>query len=133
MNATLRTDFDRFLFTSLGDDANGLPVTLMTALARLGVDPWEEAAELAVLSPDSATRKLISRLSSLPSGLRAKVDTDFAKRLVDLLHWAPRVSAPASARVLPPAWAALPKPLRFALYLLSVLMFMFLLRWAFGS
>jgi len=40
MTAKLRKDFDEFLFAPVGEDASGMPLTLLTVLARLGVDPW---------------------------------------------------------------------------------------------
>jgi len=34
-------DFDPFLFASVGEDRNGANVTVISALARLGLDPWK--------------------------------------------------------------------------------------------
>ena len=39
----LGCEFDRFLYASVGDDNNGMPLTVLSALARMDVDPWEEA------------------------------------------------------------------------------------------
>ena len=58
MTAPLRTDFNDFLFAAVASDASG-PLTMLTVLARRGVDPWAEAADLAALSRDSATGRLI--------------------------------------------------------------------------
>ena len=33
--------FDQFLYASGGDDANGMPLTVLSALARMDVDPWD--------------------------------------------------------------------------------------------
>ncbi len=68
MTAPLRTDLDDFLFAPIADDTNGMPMTMITALARSGVDPWAEAADLAVLSRESATQKLILLLAGVPNG-----------------------------------------------------------------
>jgi hypothetical protein len=96
MTATLRTDFDAFLYSSVGDDANGLPLTLLTVLARLGVDPWDEAADLASLPTEPALQRLAARLESMPNGPASAADTvTLATRLIKLLHRAP---APAPAR-----------------------------------
>ena len=96
MTAPLRTDFDSFLFASVGDDANGQPLTLLTVLARLGVDPWEEAADLASLSSETAMQRLAARLESMPNGPASPEDTvNVASRLIKLLH---RVPAPTPVR-----------------------------------
>ena len=50
MTNPARIDFDEFLYAPIGADASGNPVTLLSALARLDMDPWEEAANLARLS-----------------------------------------------------------------------------------
>lgn len=59
-------DFDRFLFACVGEDSNGTDVTVVSALARLGLDPWKEAAELAVLGQEAAR----ARLGTLLSGVK---------------------------------------------------------------
>ncbi|MEO3414943.1 hypothetical protein AAFO92_09830 [Roseovarius sp. CAU 1744] len=55
-------NFDRFLYASDGEDKNGQVISL-SALTRLGLDPWEEASELGALSRDVAHNRLSSRLS----------------------------------------------------------------------
>ena len=40
----LHSDLNDFLFASVGDEQNGMPLSVLSALTRLGVDPWEEAA-----------------------------------------------------------------------------------------
>ena len=40
----LHSDLNDFLFASVGDEQNGMPLSVISALTRLGVDPWEEAA-----------------------------------------------------------------------------------------
>lgn len=56
-------DFDPFLFADVGKDRAETVVTLLSALARLGLDPWKEAAELAILGPAVAQDRLESHLS----------------------------------------------------------------------
>lgn len=60
------SDFDRFLYATVGEDRDGHDVTVLSTLARLGLDPWKEASELAMLSRDAAH----DRLSSVLSGFR---------------------------------------------------------------
>lgn len=47
-------EYDPFLQAFVGNDENGHPVTVLSTLARLDVDPWEEATALAALSSDAA-------------------------------------------------------------------------------
>src|SRR6187402_3613179 len=98
MSAPLRTDFNDFLFSPVADDANGMHLTLLSVLARTGVDPWLEAADLAALSRESATQKLISVLARVPNGPPPGADTaNVASRLVELLHAPKHKTATATA------------------------------------
>ena len=56
-------EFERFLYASVGEDQNGSIVTVLSTLARLDLDPWEEAAELAALGREAARLRLGLRLS----------------------------------------------------------------------
>jgi hypothetical protein len=56
-------DFSRFLYAYVGADANGSVVTVLSTLARLGLDPWQEASELGALSNVAASARLSSILS----------------------------------------------------------------------
>lgn len=60
------SDFDPFLYAFVGDDRNGCKVTVISALARLGLDPWKESAELAALGQEAAH----ARLGTLLSGFK---------------------------------------------------------------
>lgn len=63
-------DFNRFLYASVGQDRNGYVVTVLSALARLGLDPWKEAGELAALGRDAAgarLEKLLARFHDVPA------------------------------------------------------------------
>jgi hypothetical protein len=87
MTTALRTDLNDFLYAPIAHDANGVSLTVLSVLARLDVDPWAHAAELADLSRDSATEKLISVLAGVPNGPSPGADTaTMASRLVALLH-----------------------------------------------
>src|SRR5690242_19308420 len=99
-------EFDAFLSASIGEDADGVGVTVMSALARLGLDPWSEAARLSDLPREAAVAALVLTLGRLPAGSwqRAgdQVDDqvgdrvgvgDLARRLADCL---PRSHRPVS-------------------------------------
>ena len=63
-------EFERFLYASVGEDRNGYVVTVLSALARLGLDPWNETAELVNLGRDAAGARLallLSRLRDVPA------------------------------------------------------------------
>lgn len=62
-----RTELDPFLFAPIGEERNGMLLNVLSALARLDVDPWHEAASLMVIPTPDATARLTWLLSSLPS------------------------------------------------------------------
>jgi hypothetical protein len=101
----LGSEFEPFLFAPIGEDNHGMVLSLLSALARLNVDPWEEAATLAQLPRDTATRKLASLISTLPDGASARADSaTIAARLIPLL---PNRAVPESpSRTTPPAVGA---------------------------
>jgi hypothetical protein len=81
-----RPEFDDFLYAPIGADRNEMPLSVLSALARLDVDPWEEAAELSELPKDTATQKLASLIARLPGGQWAQADSRaIADRLIELL------------------------------------------------
>src|SRR5665213_2108083 len=64
--SVLAPEFDDFLFAPIGEERNGMPLSVVSALARLDVDPWQEAANLAELPRTTATRRLTSLIATLP-------------------------------------------------------------------
>lgn len=56
-------EFDPFLYASVGEDRNGYAVTVLSTLARLGLDPWKETAELVALGQDAARARLATLLA----------------------------------------------------------------------
>ena len=132
MTATLRTDFDAFLFAPIGEDTNGMPLTLLSVLARLGIDPWEEAADLAHLPLEPALQRLTSRLEAAPNSRPASAaDTvNIATRLMALLHRAPARTPSAPAPIPQLKIATQSKGVRLAIYCLIGLLFMLVGQWA---
>ncbi len=84
-------DYHKFLYATVGDETNGMQLTLLSALARRNVDPWAEAEELSQLSGDRARTRLAAMLESSP-GLAVLADRiALAGRLIPLLpHGSPR-------------------------------------------
>ena len=80
------SEFDAFLFAPVGDDGNGMLLSVLSALARLDVDPWQEAANLAQLPRSTATERLTSLIAALPGRPASQPDPEaIAARLVALL------------------------------------------------
>jgi hypothetical protein len=78
--------FDSFLHATIGDDRNGMRLSVLSALARLDLDPWHEAASLASLAGPSAIERLTHMISALPDEPSAHRDSaSIAARLVTLL------------------------------------------------
>ncbi len=82
---SLGSEFDDFLFAPIGEDKKGMLVSVLSGLARLNKDPWEEAEKLAQLPVDTATPRLISLISSMSDTLSDKLDPGkIAARLAKL-------------------------------------------------
>jgi hypothetical protein len=82
----LHSDFNDFLFAFIGDQQNGMPLNVVSALTRLDVDPWEEAARLAALPKVLATEALEPMIARLPIFRRQQSDNlAISRRLVELL------------------------------------------------
>jgi len=100
----LGREFDDFLFASIGDDRNGPLLSVVSALARLDVDPWKEAVDLAGMPREQAIERLTSLLASLPRGATASLSPELvAASLIALLPRAAGFNAPAAAAPLPVA------------------------------
>jgi hypothetical protein len=82
----LGSEFDGFLFAPIGEDSNGMKVSVVSALARLDIDPWEEAARLARLPGKAPIERLAALIAALPDGQPAHPDPRVvATRLAALL------------------------------------------------
>ena len=87
----LGSEFDNFLFAPIVEDRNGMLLSVLSALARLDVDPWQEAAELARLPREAATKRLTLLIAALPGGPSTHQDPGtIAGRLIALLPRRPR-------------------------------------------
>jgi hypothetical protein len=60
------SDLQEFLFAPIWDEKNGTPLSILSALARLGMDPWGEAARLADMPRAGAASALAAILAKLP-------------------------------------------------------------------
>ena len=79
-------EFDSFLFAPIGDDGHGQPLSVLSALARSDVDPWEEAGALARMPRKKAKARLTALIVALPDEPIAALRLDaIASDLVALL------------------------------------------------
>jgi hypothetical protein len=77
---------DLFLFAPVGEEAEGIPLSMLSALAQLDLDPRSEAARLSALTSKSAASQLGRLLARLPD--RPWTSSEIrrmASKLVELL------------------------------------------------
>jgi hypothetical protein len=67
---SLRPDLDKFLFAEVGDETDGMPLSVISALTRLGLEPWEEADRLSSLRNREAAEQLARLIAELPGNSR---------------------------------------------------------------
>jgi hypothetical protein len=84
--SALEARFDPFLYAAVREDPDGTPLTVLSVLARLDIDPWEEAARLAQLPGEAAARALAGLISAGSKGSAKPPDNGtIAARLITLL------------------------------------------------
>jgi hypothetical protein len=82
----LGPEFHEFLYAPIGQDDDGMMLSVLSALARQDVDPWEEAARLARLPKETAVKQLIALLDTpRPRPLASPDAARIAVRLIALL------------------------------------------------
>jgi hypothetical protein len=92
-----RSEFDDFLYAAIGAERNESPLSVLSALARLNLDPWQEAAELSELPKGIAAARLERLIARLPRGRWAEADLGaIADRLIALLPSNPRATGEVS-------------------------------------
>lgn len=82
----LPASYDKFLRASVGVQSNGMELSVLSLLARMGKDPWAEAVRLRTLRREAAVNSLAAMIASphganLPDAEAAAV----ARRLADIL------------------------------------------------
>jgi hypothetical protein len=99
-------EMDPFLFASVGEEVNGMPLSVLSALARLGLDPRGEAARLSHLTSKTAANQLARMFARLPDRPWTSPEIGkIASRLVELLPAPPKGAETAQV-----ASGANPKP-----------------------
>ena len=96
--------YNDFLFAPICEDADGMRLSVLSALARMDVDPWEEATKLAAMPRAIAQSTLISTLDLLSGRSWKPAEAEVvAARLIRLLPGgaeAPKAAAGEIAGVL---------------------------------
>jgi hypothetical protein len=91
------SEFDEFLYASMGVESNGSLLSVLSALARLNVDPWEEASRLAQLPREAAIRFLANLIAAQQNGSSARIEPEMqARHLTALLPHSIASNSPAS-------------------------------------
>jgi hypothetical protein len=82
----LTHQFDDFLFARINDASEATPLSVLSMLARLDIDPWEEAAKLARLPHPAAAKRLVDFIVATPGVSSAYLsDSALSDRLIKLL------------------------------------------------
>jgi hypothetical protein len=80
------SDLQEFLSAPVWDEKSGTPLSILSAMARLGMDPWGEAARLAEMPRAGAAAALAAILARLPrSGPELPDYFRISERLVQFL------------------------------------------------
>lgn len=84
--ALQRSGLNEFLFAPVGAEPNGMTLSLVSVFARLGNDPWREAARLAGLAKPAAIDSLARTIAGMPMSVwPLPAATIMATRLITLL------------------------------------------------
>ena len=115
--ALKNTGLNSFLFADVGIESNGSILTVLSVLARLGQDPWTQAAQWVKLPKTEIIDRLASCIAQMPLPPQSLLDArQTAARLITLLPaqvnrqgHAPQDVAAATPSATPwmwPKWAA---------------------------
>src|ERR1700691_2321592 len=85
-SASSNADFERFVYADVATEPNGMELSVLSALSRQGLDPWQEAQRLVQLPSFAAADGLAQILRPLPAVQALRLDGKvIAERLVALL------------------------------------------------
>lgn len=130
----LGQEYSAFLYATIGVDANGSAVSVLSAMARANLDPWHESQALADLSASAAARRLGSLIEEVLGG-SIKLDDpgQSTDRLIKLLPRRARAILPTTTlRKSLPGFEFLAQP-RTAFYLMVALIALFAVANWFGT
>jgi hypothetical protein len=82
----LKSEFNDFLFAPVGGSDDDRTLSVLSALTRAGIDPWQQAARLRQLPRQMAIGALASILAGLPDRPLSLGEAEpAAERLIELL------------------------------------------------
>lgn len=85
-SVSFSSEFNEFLYAPIGLEGNGMTLSVLSALSRLNIDPWQEAAQLSVLPKHTAAQRLAFLMARLPAGPWAQAGCQtIAVRLIECL------------------------------------------------
>jgi hypothetical protein len=81
-----QSGFDGFLLSNVAIQPNGMPLTVLSLFARMGMDPWSEAERLSIVPNELAVSWMAAAITRCPPNLWQRSDvTMLASDLVDRL------------------------------------------------
>jgi hypothetical protein len=93
----LQPDLDKFLFAEVGGETDEMPLSVISVLTRLGLDPWQEASRLSSLGNREAVEQFARLIAEIRGNSRPSREArEIASGLVPLLP--KHNSSPTSAR-----------------------------------
>jgi hypothetical protein len=118
-SSRMNPELDDFLFAPIREERNGMVLSVISGLTRLGIDPWTEAARLSALPKAIAAQTLAPIIARLADGGAEPFDARAtADRLIKLLPSG--ASAVATERTDPGGRNS--RHLRFAMVLICLLL-----------
>jgi hypothetical protein len=112
--ASSSTHFERFVYADIATEPNGMELSVLSALSRQGLDPWQEAQRLARLPPFAAADGLSQILRAVPAVRALRLDVKMiAERLVALLPVQGTVTGGQSPSTLAVTPVQVPRALTF--------------------
>jgi hypothetical protein len=91
----LRPDLDEFLFATVGEERDGMSLSVISALTGLGLDPWAEATRLSSLEKGEAIKQLVLMITGSPGERWAS--SEVRKIALGLIERLPSTSSAAAA------------------------------------
>jgi hypothetical protein len=91
----LHSELNGFLFADMGTEENGAPLSVLSGLTRLGIDPWVEGARLAKLPQEAAAHALTPLIALFRKDRSEAEVRALAAHLAELLPRPAPLSLPA--------------------------------------
>jgi len=100
----IQSEFDAFLYASVEEGSDRPLLSVISALARADVDPWQEAAKLSRMPRDKAAWRLAALIETLPSDSSTHMNCrTVATRLIALLPRQIAINVPSREATSPVA------------------------------